>query len=84
VGKDFSEERQKPMRGESSMQILRDKNGRQQGVIREIAGNRERLYTPTGKAVADYDGVTRATYDTDRRRIGTGNRLAGMVGEDEE
>jgi hypothetical protein len=66
------------------MQILRDKNGRQQGVIREIAGKRERLYTPAGKAVADYDGVTGATYDTDRRRIGTGNRLAGMVGEDEE
>lgn len=65
------------------MQILRDKNGRQQGVIREMAGKRERLYTPAGKAVADYDGVTGATYDTDRRRIGTGNRLAGMV-EDEE
>ena len=66
------------------MQILRNKNGRQQGVIREIAGKRERLYTPAGKTVADYDDVTGATYDSDRRRIGTGNRLAGMVGEDEE
>jgi hypothetical protein len=65
------------------MQILRDKTGRQQGVIREIAGKRERLYTPAGKAVADYDGVTDATYDTDRHRIGTGNRLAGMVEDDE-
>ena len=66
------------------MQILRDRNGKLQGVIREIAGKRERLYTPAGKAVADYDDVTGATYDTDRRRIGTGNRLAGMVGEDED
>ena len=65
------------------MQILRDKTGRQQGVIREIAGKRERLYTPDGKAVADYDRKTDATYDTDRRRIGTGNRLPGMVDRDE-
>jgi hypothetical protein len=65
------------------MQILRDKTGRQQGVIREIAGGRKRLYTPDGKAVADYDQKTDATYDTDRRRIGTGNRLPGMVDRDE-
>jgi len=65
------------------MQILRDRNGRQQGVIREIAGKRERLYTPEGKAVADYDPVTRTTYDPYRHRIGTGNRLAGMVEDDE-
>ena len=65
------------------MQILRDKTGRQQGVIREIAGGRERLYTPDGKAVADYDRKTDATYDTDRRRIGTGNRLPGMVDRNE-
>jgi hypothetical protein len=65
------------------MQILRDKTGRQQGVIRDIAGERKRLYTPDGNAVADYDRKTDATYDTDRRRIGTGNRLPGMVNSDE-
>jgi hypothetical protein len=65
------------------MQILRDKNGRQQGVVREIAGDRKRLYTPAGQPLADYDPKTDATYDTDRRRIGTGNRLAGMVEDDE-
>ena len=43
------------------------------------ARGRGRLYTPTGKAIADYDAVTRATYDTDRRRIGTENRPAGMA-----
>ena len=61
------------------MRILRDNTGRQQGVTREIAGKRERLYTPAGRAVADYDPITDATYSTDRRRLGTGNRLPGMV-----
>ena len=65
------------------MKILRDKTGRQQGVTREIAGKRERLYSPAGKPIADYDPRTDATYDTDRRRIGTGNRLPGMVDQDE-
>jgi hypothetical protein len=41
------------------------------------------MYTPAGTAVADYDAVTKATYDTDRHRLGTGNRLAGLA-EDEE
>lgn len=65
------------------MELIRDRHGILTGTIREIAGKRERLYTPAGKAVADYDAVTRATYDTDRHRIGTGNRLAGMVEDDE-
>ena len=65
------------------MQILRDKNGRQQGVVRQIAGDRKRLCTPAGKPLADYDAKTDATYDTDRRRIGTGNRLPGMVEKEE-
>jgi hypothetical protein len=65
------------------MQILRDKNGRQQGVVREIAGDRKRLYTPAGQPLADYDPKTDATYDMDRRRIGRGNRLAGLVEDDE-
>jgi hypothetical protein len=66
-----------------TMELIRNKHGKLTGVIRELAGGRERLYTPTGKAIADYDSVTGATYDTDRHRIGTGDRLAGLV-EDEE
>jgi hypothetical protein len=66
------------------MELIRNKHGKLTGVIRELAGGRERLYTPTGKAIADYDSATRATYDTDRHRIGSGNRLAGMVNQDEE
>jgi hypothetical protein len=65
------------------MELIRDRHGILVGTIREIAGKRERLSTPVGKAVADYDSVTRATYDTDRHRIGTGNRLAGLVEDDE-
>ena len=47
------------------MELIRNKHGKLTGVIRELAGERERLYTPTGKAIADYDSVTGATYDTD-------------------
>ena len=61
------------------MELIRDKHGRLTGVIREIAGGRERLYKPTGEAVADYSPATDLTYDTQRRRIGSGNRLAGLV-----
>ena len=61
------------------MELIRDKHGRLTGVVREIAGGRERLYTPQGEAIADYSLVTGLTYDTDRRRIGSGNRLAGLV-----
>jgi hypothetical protein len=61
------------------MELIRDKHGRLTGVIREIAGGRERLYKPTGEAVADYSLETDLTYDTQRRRIGSGNRLAGLV-----
>lgn len=65
------------------MQILRDRNGKLQGVIREIAGQEQRLYDATGDAIATYrpNGYT---YDRNGVRIGSGNRLAGMVGEDEE
>ena len=61
------------------MELIRDKHGRLTGVIREVAGGRERLYTPQGEAIADYSPTTNLTYDTDRRRIGSGNRLAGLV-----
>jgi len=61
------------------MELIRDKHGKLTGIIRDLAGKKERLYTPTGTPIADYDQVTRATYDTDRRRIGSGNRLAGLV-----
>ena len=65
------------------MELIRDKHGRLTGVIREIAGGRERLYKPTGEAVADYSPATDLTYDTQRRRIGSGDRLPGLV-EDRE
>ena len=64
------------------MQILRDRNGKLQGVIREIAGHEERLYDGAGNARATYrpNGYT---YDNAGARIGSGNRLAGMVDEQE-
>ncbi len=66
------------------MEILKDGSGKPQGIIRQIAGRQERLYTPAGEAIATYKSRTRATYDNNGLRIGSGNRLAGMVGEEEE
>ena len=65
------------------MQILRDRNGKQQGIVRQIAGHEERLYDGTGNAIATYrpNGYT---YDNAGVRIGSGNRLAGLVDSDEE
>ena len=64
------------------MELIRDKHGRLTGVIRETAGGRERLCTPQGEAIADYSPETDLTYDTQRRRIGSGNRLAGLVDDE--
>jgi hypothetical protein len=65
------------------MQILRDRNGKLQGIIREIAGHEERLYDSTGNAMATYrhNGYT---YDNAGVRIGSGDRLAGLIAEDKE
>ena len=62
------------------MEILRDKCGKQQGVIREIAGGQERLYDRTGRPVATYHPNTNYTYDNNGARTGSGNRLPGLVG----
>lgn len=61
------------------MTILRDKSGNPQGVIRDVAGGMERLLSLGGRVVATYRPDTDWTYDKNGVRIGTGNRLAGMV-----
>jgi hypothetical protein len=66
------------------LELIRDKRGRLTGVIREVAGGRERLSTPQGEAIADYSPQADLTYDTSRRRIGSGNRLPGMTGDDQD
>jgi hypothetical protein len=66
------------------MEILKYSFGKPQGIIRQIAGSQERLYTPAGEAIAIYKSTTRATYNNNGLKIGSGNRLAGMVGQDEE
>ena len=62
------------------MEILRDRNGKPQGVIREIAGGQQRLYDRTGNALASHRPHTDYTYDNNGSRIGSGNRLPGLVG----
>lgn len=66
------------------MEILRDKNGKLQGVIRKIAGGQERLYDGAGNAIATYRPNVNYTYGNDGVRIGSGNRLAGMIDQDGE
>jgi len=65
------------------MEILKDGSGKPQGIIREIAGGQKRLYTSAGEALATYRPRTRATYDNNGSRIGTGDRLAGLIESEE-
>jgi hypothetical protein len=62
------------------VEIVRDKYGKPQGTIREIAGGQERLYDRTGRPVATYRPDTEYTYDNNGARIGSGNRLPGLAG----
>jgi hypothetical protein len=61
------------------MEILRDKYGKPQGTIREIAGGQERLYDRAGHAIATHHSNTNYTYDNNGGRVGAGNRLPGLV-----
>jgi hypothetical protein len=63
------------------MEILKDGSGKPQGVIREIAGGQKRLYEPGGRSVATYRENVNFTYGNDGNRIGSGNRLAGLVND---
>jgi len=64
------------------VEILRDKYGKPQGTIREIAGGQERLYDRAGNAIATYHPNTNFTYDNNGARVGSGNRLPGLVEDD--
>ncbi len=70
-------------RTRGAMEILKDKNGKPQGIVRRIAGGEERLYDTAGNAIATYRPRVNFTYDNGGGRIGSGNRLAGMVEEEE-
>ncbi len=61
------------------MEILKDKNGKPQGIIREVAGDEQRLYDTAGNSIATYRPRVNFTYDNGGRRIGSGNRLAGLA-----
>ena len=63
------------------MEILKDKNGKIEGVIKEIAGGQKRLYDRAGNAIATYRPNTDYTYDNTASRIGSGNRLPDLAGE---
>ena len=62
------------------MEILKDKYGKPQGILREIAGGLERLYDRGGRSIATYRPQTDYTYDNNGSRMGSGNRLPGLAG----
>ena len=61
------------------MEILRDKYGKPQGTIREIAGGQARLYDRAGQTIATYRPNTNYTYDNNGARVGSDNRLPGFA-----
>jgi hypothetical protein len=63
--------------------IPKDGAGNPQGVFRKLAGDQERLYDRAGNAIATYRRNVNFTYDNNGMRFGSGNRLAGLV-ENEE
>ena len=63
--------------------ILKDGAGNPQGVIRELPGDQQRLYDCSGSSIATYRRRTDHTYDNNGSRLGSGNRLAGMIDQDE-
>jgi hypothetical protein len=62
--------------------IIKDRSGRPQGIIRQMAGGREELLSNSGRPIAYYDSRTDATYKPGGLKTGSGNRLVGMVGEE--
>ena len=63
--------------------ILKDGAGNPEGVIRELPGDQQRLYDCSGRSLATYRGRVDFCYDNNGKRFGSGNRLAGLVQDDE-
>jgi hypothetical protein len=61
--------------------ILKNGVGNPEGFIRKIAGDQERLYSRGGNALASYRSNVDFTYTNRGARIGSGDRLAGLVRE---
>jgi hypothetical protein len=62
------------------VEILKDKYGGSQGLIREIAGGQERLVDIGGQAIATCRPSTNFTCDNNGTHIDTRNSLPGLAG----
>jgi hypothetical protein len=60
-------------------QIIKDRNGRPQGIIRQMAGGREELLNTGGNPLAFYDPKRDATYTPGGTKVGSGNRLMSFL-----
>ena len=61
--------------------IIKDRTGKPQGIVRQMAVGREELLSNSGQRVAYYDPHTDATYKPSGYKIGSGNRLVGIAGQ---
>ncbi len=61
------------------MEYIRDKNGKQVGLIRESGANRYLMDTKTGRQIGKYDANTNKTYDYNGNFYANGDRLLSLV-----
>jgi hypothetical protein len=59
--------------------ILKDKNGRRIGEIKDQGSNWQVAVNANGNKLGEYNCRTNETCDKYGRRIGTGNLLAGLI-----
>lgn len=66
--------------GEKTMgQVLRDRNGRRLGEIKEVGGGKLEIRDSNGRRCGTYDPREDRTRDSQGRPIGSGNLLATLL-----
>ncbi len=59
--------------------ILKDKNGRRIGEIKDQGNNWQVAVNANGNKLGEYNRRTNETRDKNGRRLGTGSMLAGLI-----
>lgn len=60
-------------------QVLRDKQGRKIGEIKDVSG-KQIIYDAQGRKLGSFDPKTNTTHDSQGRKVGTGNLLTSLLG----
>lgn len=67
-----------------SHQILKDRNGRRIGEIRENTNGKLEIRDAQGRRIGQYDPVRDVTVDQSGRKVGNGNLLTMLLSEAED